>query len=126
MTLKKYKTKVTDTDKLIGANIRSERTMRGFSQSTLAKACDVSCQQIQKYEKGSNRIAVSMLLTIAEFLKVSPAVFYTEIISDSDDKNTAYRDSYKLSVCAKSFCKIKDTQTQELLLKLIKHLGAIA
>lgn len=61
------------TDQLIGERIRMTRKLRGWSQSDLAQALDLSFQQIQKYESGANRLAYSRLLRIAEALDVSPA-----------------------------------------------------
>lgn len=54
----------------IGARVRMMRTMRGMSQEKLAEQLGVSFQQIQKYEKGTNRIAVSTLVKIGAALCV--------------------------------------------------------
>lgn len=56
----------------VGQQIRARRKILGISQTTLAEACDVSFQQIQKYERGSNRVSCSMLVRIAGFLEAPP------------------------------------------------------
>jgi transcriptional regulator with XRE-family HTH domain len=58
-------------DIAVGRRIRIERNARGMSQSTLAKALGVTFQQVQKYEKGANRIGASRLTRIAQELRLS-------------------------------------------------------
>lgn len=57
----------------IGARIRARRRQLGFSQTDLAQKLGVSFQQVQKYERGSNRIAASTLVMTAEALETSVA-----------------------------------------------------
>ena len=58
-------------DAMGGAKIRMSRIDRGMSQTTLAEKIGVSFQQVQKYEKGSNRIGASRLAQIADVLGIS-------------------------------------------------------
>ena len=55
----------------VGSKVRERRRTLGMSQSTLAERIGVSFQQIQKYEKGSNRISASKLHQISEILGIS-------------------------------------------------------
>lgn len=55
-------------DVAVGARIRLLRKLRGLSQQALADATGVTFQQIQKYERGSNRVSASMLTRIAQTL----------------------------------------------------------
>jgi transcriptional regulator with XRE-family HTH domain len=57
-------------DVQVGQRIRIERTARGISQSTLGKALGITFQQIQKYEKGANRVGAGRLTRIAKTLSV--------------------------------------------------------
>ena len=59
-------------DLAVGMNIRRLRRQQGKSQELLAAACGLTFQQIQKYEKGSNRVSCSMLMQICEALACSP------------------------------------------------------
>ncbi|MDX0178357.1 helix-turn-helix domain-containing protein [Sinorhizobium meliloti] len=59
-------------DREIGARLRSTRQVLGISQQILAKKIRVSFQQIQKYEKGINRLSAGMLVKICQSLEVSP------------------------------------------------------
>ena len=61
-----------EVDIYVGQMIRAQRRLGGFSQSDLANAVGVSFQQIQKYEKASNRVSASMLVAIANALECSP------------------------------------------------------
>lgn len=60
-------------DVAIGGRIRAARTRAGVSQERLGEACDVTSQQVQKYEKGTNRVSGSRLIRIAQALRVSVA-----------------------------------------------------
>jgi transcriptional regulator with XRE-family HTH domain len=64
------------TDKHIGSRVRARRIMLGMSQEKLAEALGLTFQQVQKYEKGVNRIGASRLLHIASILDVSIEFFF--------------------------------------------------
>ena len=55
----------------VGHRIRIQRVARGMSQSALADQIGVTFQQVQKYEKGTNRVSASRLVRIAEVLDIS-------------------------------------------------------
>lgn len=59
-------------DREIGARVRRARKERGLTQTQLGEALNVSFQQVQKYERGTNRISSSALVLIARVLDVSP------------------------------------------------------
>jgi transcriptional regulator with XRE-family HTH domain len=59
-----------DIDRLIGRNIRSHRLRKELSQAKLAARVGVSFQQLQKYERGANRVSASRLLRLARALDV--------------------------------------------------------
>jgi len=63
-------------DRHVGARVRMRRLMVGLSQTKLGEALDVTFQQIQKYEKGANRIGASRLQQLARVLDVTPAFFF--------------------------------------------------
>jgi transcriptional regulator with XRE-family HTH domain len=65
-------------DVAVGARIRLLRKMRGLSQQSLAEAAGVTFQQIQKYERGSNRVSASMLAKIAAALGAPVAELFGE------------------------------------------------
>lgn len=63
------------TDRTIGQRVRIRRLEIGMSQERLAELLGLTFQQVQKYEKGVNRIAVSRLIDIADALKQPAATF---------------------------------------------------
>src|SRR5215210_9571556 len=60
----------------VGHRIRIERLSRGLSQTALAESLGVTFQQVQKYEKGVNRVGAGRLTRIARVLKVPVATFF--------------------------------------------------
>ncbi|HYM30241.1 MAG TPA: helix-turn-helix transcriptional regulator [Candidatus Cybelea sp.] len=63
-------------DAHIGGRLRLRRTLMGFSQEKLAESVGLTFQQIQKYEKGANRIGASRLYQFARILEVPPSYFF--------------------------------------------------
>ena len=63
-------------DAMVGARIRMLRVNRGISQATLAERIGVTFQQVQKYERGANRVGASRLAQIASVLDVSVGEFF--------------------------------------------------
>ena len=64
------------TDKHVGSRVRMRRMMLGMSQEKLGDALGLTFQQIQKYEKGTNRIGASRLQQISHILQVPVAFFF--------------------------------------------------
>src|SRR5271154_3545814 len=65
------------TDKHVGSRVRMRRLMLDMSQTDIANALGLTFQQVQKYEKGANRISASRLQHISQILQV-PVPFFFE------------------------------------------------
>ncbi len=65
----------------IGKRIRHRRISMGLSQKALGNTLGVSFQQIQKYEKGLNRVSAKCLLEIAQKLQVPISFFYADLLT---------------------------------------------
>jgi len=63
-------------DRHVGNRVRTQRMLAGVSQEKLGDALGVTFQQVQKYEKGTNRISASRLQQIANLLEVEVSVFF--------------------------------------------------
>lgn len=74
----------TPHDATIGRNVRTHRERRGLTQAELAGRIGVTFQQVQKYEKGSNRIAASRLCLIAQALDVPTSTLLGQTPDASD------------------------------------------
>jgi transcriptional regulator with XRE-family HTH domain len=79
----KSKKKVKPTDVAVGARIRNLRLRNKLSQTALGEHINVTFQQIQKYEKGTNRISAGNLAQLAKLFGVSVAAFYSEVPMES-------------------------------------------
>jgi transcriptional regulator with XRE-family HTH domain len=64
-----------DIDVVVGARVKAARLSKGVSQAALAQRVGLTFQQIQKYERGDNRISASKLVQIAAALSVLPMEF---------------------------------------------------
>ena len=78
--------RATATDRHAGARVRMRRMMLGMSQEKLGHALGVSFQQVQKYEKGENRMGASRLQQVAQVFEV-PVSFFFEGAPPPDNKS---------------------------------------
>lgn len=63
----------------VGSRVRLRRTLLGMSQDTLAQALGFTFQQVQKYERGANRMGSSRLMHISQILEVPVAFFFDQM-----------------------------------------------
>jgi len=63
-------------DKHVGSRVRMRRILLGLSQEKLGAALGLTFQQVQKYEKGTNRIGASRLQEISKTLNIAPSYFF--------------------------------------------------
>lgn len=68
----------------VGSRLRLRRTLLGMSQEKLGEAVGLTFQQIQKYEKGANRIGASRLYQFARILDVPPSFFFDDMTGEAD------------------------------------------
>lgn len=88
--MNKLKNKNSDPiDIYVGLRVRLQRTLLGMSQSKLAEDLGLTFQQVQKYERGANRIGSSKLYKISKILGVSVEFFFDGFEeSASNEKNS--------------------------------------
>tara|TARA_B100000427_G_scaffold216909_1_gene181125 strand:- start:44 stop:412 length:369 start_codon:yes stop_codon:yes gene_type:complete len=100
----------------LGRKLRMRRLSLGLTQTKVANAINVTFQQIQKYEKGTNGVSSSRLIQLSNFLKVPITYFFEDFAENSNiDKNTQ-EDSSDLnySFLIKTFSKLNETQKQKI------------
>ena len=85
-------------DRHVGQRVRLLRMARGLSQKDLADRVGVSFQQLQKYERGANRVSASKLYDLARALAAHPADFFDALPAAGDDAWTA--EARRLTVLA--------------------------
>ena len=76
-------------DRHVGLRIRMRRKELGMTQDRLAQALGLTFQQVQKYERGANRVSASKLWEIARALKAPIAYFYDGLVEDAEPRNGA-------------------------------------
>ena len=80
------------TDKHVGSRVRMRRLMLGKSQTQLGEALGIAFQQVQKYEKGANRISASRLQEISQILQ-APIEFFFEGSPHAGGHRSAQREA---------------------------------
>src|SRR3954469_18831824 len=108
-------------DRRIGQRIRLQRNALGLSQDTLANALGLTFQQVQKYERGTNRVSASRLEDIARVLKVPVAFFYDD---DADASPPVPTPSHSLSLL-RAFQTIAHPALQKQTLALVQAIAAM-
>jgi len=76
----------------VGARLRLRRLQVGMNQGALARAIRVTFQQVQKYERGANRLSASRLYAACGVLSVKPGYFFEELATQEPDDGSAEDD----------------------------------
>jgi transcriptional regulator with XRE-family HTH domain len=128
------KKKPNPIDTHVGSRIRLRRNMLGMSQEKLGDSLGITFQQIQKYEKGTNRVGASRLQAIASILGVPVAYFFEDAPglpatgglaeAPSPDFVVDFLSSTEGLQLNRAFVKIKDTKVRRRILELVKALAA--
>ena len=125
----------------VGARLRQRRTLLGMSQTTLGDAIGLTFQQMQKYEKGTNRISASRLFALSRVLDVPVEYFFDDMPAavaasspaqgggkakkppSYEPDPMATRETMEL---VRAYYKIHDPQVRKRLFEMVKALGAVA
>ena len=121
-------------DRHVGRRVRMRRLMLGMSQTKLADAIGLTFQQVQKYEKGANRIGAGRLQQIAHVLRVSVPFFFEGVPSLSALPNgtvaapsAAYVSDFLASAdgltLTKAFMQIKDGKLRRSIVDLVEQIA---
>jgi len=118
--------KEVDTfNKFIGNKIFSLRLGKGISRHELSKSIGVTHQQLQKYEKGENRVSAARLILIAKALDVIPAYFYEEVDVAQDQELITQHQRMCLEV-SRNFMKIANPEHQNAVNTFIKTIAKVS
>ena len=113
----------------LGGTIRLARVAAGKTQSELAEHLDVSNQQFQKYEAGTNRIPVQELARVANYLDVPVAQFFSP--TDTEGGDSALRSlvedlgDKELLTLVETWKALKDRRMRAALLNYLKSVAAL-
>lgn len=125
----------------VGGRIRLRRTLLGLSQEKLAQGLGLTFQQIQKYERGANRVGASRLYQLAQVLDVPVAFFFDDMPASGgglkdgptdglgegaaepfEGNPMARRETLEL---VRAYYRIEDPQVRRKLFDLAKSLGSL-
>ena len=103
----------------LGKKLRIRRLSLGLTQTKVAQAINVTFQQIQKYEKGTNGVSSSRLMQLAQFLKV-PIIYFFEDFKDFKDlsasgSNETANEDLNYSFLSRTFSSLSKTQKEKIL-----------
>ncbi|MGA9436259.1 MAG: helix-turn-helix transcriptional regulator [Roseobacter sp.] len=105
----------------VGRKLKQIRTMRRLSQTDVAKKLELSFQQIQKYEIGSNRIAASRLYELSRILDVPTSYFFEGL--DAETKTTNKNDPSMEIVSA--LASIRDETVKSRIVTFIEDVAGV-
>jgi transcriptional regulator with XRE-family HTH domain len=114
----------------VGHRIRIERLARGLSQTALANQLGVTFQQVQKYEKGVNRVGAGRLTKIAEVLGVAVGSFFTgkEVLDSEVGKDSDQASPLKLLTVSgafrllRAYSEIEDSELRRCIVDLVEQI----
>ena len=106
----------------MGRRIRLRRAENGISQAELAEQLGVSFQQVQKYEKGVNRVGAARLQQIAETLRVDMKFFY-EVSKQLEVDSLLFLDSAFSLRLLRAYTAIKDRAVQRQFVSLVEMIA---
>lgn len=121
-------------DRHVGSRVRMQRMLAGISQEKLGEALGLTFQQVQKYEKGTNRISASRLQQIAKMLGV-PVSFFFEGAPSGDVTAAGFADAAASTYVAdflstsegvqlsKAFVRIKSPRVRRRVIDLVEALA---
>jgi transcriptional regulator with XRE-family HTH domain len=122
-------------DKYVGSRVRMRRIMLGMSQEKLGEALGLTFQQVQKYEKGTNRVGASRIQQISEILQV-PVSFLFEggpsgtpnAEGHSEGSSPAYISDFLATseglALTRAFTRISDAKLRRSIVEMVEQIAA--
>jgi len=124
-------------DKHVGSRVRMRRMMLGMSQGKLGNALGLTFQQVQKYEKGTNRIGASRLQQISHILQVPVSFFFegapsvggaARVEGMSEAPSPAYVSDFLATsdglALTKAFMRISDSKLRRRIVDLVEQIAS--
>lgn len=119
----------------VGNRVRLRRTLLGVSQEKLGRELGLTFQQIQKYEKGANRVGASRLFQISQILDVPPSFFFDDmpeqlkpsaagLAEDTQPFEHQHLSKRETLELVRAYYKIPDEGVRKRIFDLIKAVGA--
>jgi transcriptional regulator with XRE-family HTH domain len=122
----KSKVKSTTLDDVeVGQRIRARRMAKGMSQTELGGLLGVTFQQVQKYEKGVNRVGAGRLVRVGEALEVPVSFFFggTDVGSDETRAILGFLDTAYSLRLLRAFTRIPQSDIQRSIVELVENIA---
>lgn len=121
-------------DRYVGSRVRMRRIMLGMSQEKLGEALGLTFQQVQKYEKGTNRVGASRLQQISEILQVpvsflfegapvEPGADYTNGKAPAPDYVSEFLATSEGIALTRAFTRIEDSRMRRSIVELVEQIA---
>jgi transcriptional regulator with XRE-family HTH domain len=116
-------------DNEVGRRVRTQRLAKGLSQTELGEKIGVTFQQVQKYEKGTNRIGAGRLSRIAEVLEVPVTYFFPSDdepvlpVSEQEGSPFALLSTSGAIQLVRAYSRIQGGNTRAALVQIAEHLA---
>lgn len=122
----------------VGSRVRLCRTLKGLSQQKLAQALGLTFQQVQKYERGANRVGASRLFEMSQILDVPPSFFFEGAptmdgapavegagLSEGDQTPFSSERLFRREILefVRAYDRIEDAAVRKRLFELVKAIG---
>jgi len=120
------------TDKHVGSRVRMQRLMLGMSQENLADQLGITFQQVQKYEKGTNRVSASRLQQVSHILDVPVSFFFEQVPELLPGRARSHAASFSVTsidsflatsdglALAKAFMRIDDSALRRSIVRMVE------
>ena len=125
----------------VGARVRLRRTLLGMSQEKLGEAIGLTFQQVQKYERGANRVGASRLYDLSRVLEVPVSFFFDDMPDEISSKSVHERREMSESPdpfdndpmnrretleLVRAYYRITDPNQRKKVFELVKSMGVVA
>ena len=115
-------------DTYVGQRIRDKRNERGMSQTEVANAIGVTFQQVQKYERGTNRVGASRLFDLSRILSVPIQYFFAGLNNQStpiekEDDNVIHLMKPDTVELVEAYYKVENLQVRRQILSTIRSIS---
>jgi transcriptional regulator with XRE-family HTH domain len=114
------------SDVEVGGRLRERRRAAGLTQSVVAEHAGITFQQLQKYEKGTNRVSIGRLHSIAAALGVPATFFFDEpakAVQTGSDKSHAFLARPEILRIAQAFDRLKSPELRNAFVEITRSLA---
>ena len=125
---KRSRAQANTVDTHVGQRIRDKRNERGMSQTEVANALGVTFQQVQKYERGTNRVGASRLFDLSRILSVPVQYFFAGLNNQStpiekEDDNVTHLMKPDTVELVEAYYKVENPQVRRQILSTIRSIS---